>query len=220
MLLVQDPQKVGTTMKTVSMFLRASKTEAEEAGESTEGMANSVSELRKELLRLTNNDLDIQLDENTYKSTYQIMKELSEIWGNLTDVTQANILEQIGGKRNANVVTGLLSNFTTAEEVLKTVADSAGSALEENEKYLDSIAGKTAQFKAAFESLSMTTFDTDFLKGFIDGGTKAVDLLDSIIKDVGLLPTLITAVGTAMIFKNVGELMNTPVYVQPYKICA
>lgn len=50
---VQDADVVGTTMKTVSMYLRAAKTEAEEAGESTEGMANSVSELREELLALT-----------------------------------------------------------------------------------------------------------------------------------------------------------------------
>lgn len=48
---MQDPEKVGTTMKTVSMYLRAAKTEAEEAGESTEGMAESVSKLRKEILR-------------------------------------------------------------------------------------------------------------------------------------------------------------------------
>lgn len=50
---VQNPDSVGTTLKTVSMFLRASKVEAEEAGESTEGMANSVSELREQLLALT-----------------------------------------------------------------------------------------------------------------------------------------------------------------------
>lgn len=69
---VQDADVVGTTMKTVSMYLRAAKTEAEEAGESTEGMANSVSELREELLALTNGKVDIQIDENTFKSTYQI----------------------------------------------------------------------------------------------------------------------------------------------------
>ena len=53
-----------TTMKTISMYLRAAKTEAEEAGESTEGMANSVSELRSEILALTGNRVDIQVDED------------------------------------------------------------------------------------------------------------------------------------------------------------
>ena len=96
--IVQDPMKMGTTLKTVSMYLRSSKVELEEAGESTEGMAESVSKLRKELLGLTNGKVDIQLDENTYKSTYQILKELSEVWDELTDLTRASILEKIGGK--------------------------------------------------------------------------------------------------------------------------
>ena len=122
---VQDADVVGTTMKTVSMYLRAAKTEAEEAGESTEGMANSVSELREELLALTNGKVDIQIDENTFKSTYQIMNELAGVWGELTDITQANILEQIGGKRNANVVSSMLENFNVAEDVVKTAANSA-----------------------------------------------------------------------------------------------
>lgn len=46
------------------MYLRAAKTDAEDAGESTEGMADSVSELRDELKSLTNGKVDIQIDED------------------------------------------------------------------------------------------------------------------------------------------------------------
>lgn len=191
---VQDADVVGTTMKTVSMYLRAAKTEAEEAGESTEGMANSVSELREELLALTNGKVDIQIDENTFKSTYQIMKELAGVWGELTDITQANILEQIGGKRNANVVSSMLENFNVAEDVVKTAANSAGSALKENEKYLDSINGKIAEFKATFEELSMTLIDSDFVKQVIELGTGLLDVLNvlaKVIDKVGGLNTVL-----------------------------
>ena len=61
---LQDADKTGTTLKTVSMYLRATKTELEEAGESTEGMAESTSELRQELLALTHGKVDIQVDED------------------------------------------------------------------------------------------------------------------------------------------------------------
>lgn len=179
---VQDADVVGTTMKTISMYLRAAKTEAEEAGESTEGMANSVSELREELLLLTGGKVDIQIDEDTFKSTYQIMKELAGVWGELTDITQANILEQIGGKRNANVVASLLENFSIAEDVVKSAADSSGSALKENEKYLDSINGKIAEFKATFEELSMTLIDSDFVKQVIELGTGLLNVLNALAK--------------------------------------
>lgn len=191
---VQDADVVGTTMKTVSMYLRAAKTEAEEAGESTEGMANSVSELREELLALTNGKVDIQIDENTFKSTYQIMKELADVWGELTDITQANILEQIGGKRNANVVSSMLENFNVAEDVVKTAANSAGSALKENEKYLDSINGKIAEFKATFEELSMNFIGSDFVKQVIELGTGLLNVLNvlaKVIDKVGGLNTVL-----------------------------
>ena len=191
---VQDADVVGTTMKTVSMYLRAAKTEAEEAGESTEGMANSVSELREELLALTNGKVDIQIDENTFKSTYQIMKELAGVWDELTDITQANILEQIGGKRNANVVSSMLENFNVAEDVVKTAANSAGSALKENEKYLDSINGKIAEFKATFEELSMNFIDSDFVKQVIELGAGLLNVLNvlaKVIDKVGGLNTVL-----------------------------
>lgn len=53
-----------TTLKTISMYLRAAKTDAEEAGIATDGMANSVSELRSEILALTGQKVDIQIDED------------------------------------------------------------------------------------------------------------------------------------------------------------
>ena len=200
--IVQDPEKVGTTLKTVSMYLRAAKTEAEEAGEATDGMATSVSELRKDILALTNNKVDIQIDEDTFKSTYQILKELSEVWGELTDLTQANILEMVGGKRNSNVVAALLDNFSVAEKALKTSADSAGSALKENEKVLESIQGKINIMKASFETLSNNVISSDLVKAFVDAGTGILDLLNGIAKVIdalGGLKTILLAV-TSVLF--------------------
>lgn len=85
-----------TTLKSLSMYLRAAKSDAENAGIEVDGMANSVSELRSELKSLTG--VDIMLDNKNFKSTYQIMKELSQVWSGLSDVTQANVTEMIGGK--------------------------------------------------------------------------------------------------------------------------
>lgn len=185
--IVQNPESVGTTLKTVSMFLRAAKTEAEDAGESTDGMANSVSELREEILDLTGQRVDIQIDDNTFKSTYQILKELSEVWGSLTDISQANILELIGGKRNSNVVSALMENFKIAEDALATSLDAAGSAIAENEKYLDSIEGKISQFKASWQALSATIVNGDLVKGFVDIGRGIIDAINWVIESVGSL---------------------------------
>ena len=204
--IVQDPEKVGTTLKTVSMYLRAAKTDAEEAGESTDGMANSISELREELLALTGNKVDIQLDENTFKSTYQILKELSVVWHELTDISQANILEMVGGKRNSNVASALLENFSVAEEAITTSANSAGSALAENEKVLESIQGKLNIMKATFETLSQNFIGSDIVKFVVDMGTGLMELINGILKVVdalgGLKTILITVGATLLITKG------------------
>lgn len=194
---VQNPEVVGTTLKTISMYLRAAKTDAEEAGESTDGMAGSVSELRKEILALTGNKVDIQIDEDSFKAPYQILKDLSEVWGELSDISQANILEMVGGKRNANVVAALLENFSIAEKSLGTSIESAGSALEENEKVLESIQGRINIMKASFEALANTLIDGDLLKGLVFIGTKFLDFLNwitTLIDKIGGLKTVLISV--------------------------
>ena len=50
--------------------------------------------------------------------------------------------------------------------------------VERNEKYLDSINGKTCEFKATFEELSMTLIDSDFVKQVIELGTGLFDVLN------------------------------------------
>lgn len=201
---IQDPQKVGTALKTVSMYLRAAKTEAEDAGESTDGMADSVSELREELLSLTGNRVDIMVDDNTFKSTFQIMKELSQVWDDLSDVSRANILEMIGGKRNSNVVTALLGNFDQAEKALATSLNSAGSALKENEKYLESIQGKLNQLSAAWQTLSNNLLDSGVVKLVVDGLRLILDLMNKLDETTGGLASWILLFGTAgVIIKSV-----------------
>lgn len=197
---VQDPEKVGTALKTISMYLRAAKTEAEEAGESTEGMANSVSELRKELLTLTGGKVDIMLDDKTFKSTYEIMKDLSKVWSDIADVDQANILELIGGKRNANAVTSLLTNFQDAENALQTAATAAGSALAENEKYLDSIAGKLSVFQSKFETFSNDLIGSTSVKIIVDLGSALLTVLDVLQRIHVLLPLI--GISTAIVAAN------------------
>lgn len=187
---LQNPEVVGTTLKTMSMYLRAAKTEAEEAGESTEGMANSVSELRDEILKLTNNKVDIMIDDENFKDPYQIMKELSEVWDDIADVDRANILELTGGKRNATAITSLLTNFADAENALSTAMNAAGSATAENEKYMDSISGKMEIVSSKFETLSNSLINNELVKGIVDIGGALLDVLNFLEEYAGLLPII------------------------------
>lgn len=203
---VQDPDQVGTAFKTISMRIRGAKTELEEAGLETEGMVESTAKLREEIMALSG--VDIMLDENTFKSTYDIMDELSAKWQDLTDIQQASITELIAGKRQGNIVSSLMENFDIAREALKDSESSAGSAMAEHEKWMESLEAKVKQFTAAWEELSQAFMDDSFLKSLVDTGTGVLSTLTKIIDKFGTLPTLLTVVAGAMSFKNVGELIN------------
>lgn len=200
---VQDPDQVGTAFKTISMRIRGAKTELEEAGLETEGMAESTAKLREEIMALSG--VDIMLDENTFKSTYDIMDELSTKWQDLTDIQQASITELIAGKRQGNIVSSLMENFDIAREALKDSENSAGSAMAEHEKWMESLEAKVKQFTAAWEELSQAFMDDSFLKGLVDAGTTVLGVLTKIVDTFGTLPTLITAMAVAMSFKNIGR---------------
>ena len=211
---LQNSATTGTVLKTLSMYLRATKTELEENGEDAEYCASSMSELRDSILALTKGKVDIQLDEDTYKDVYDIMQEISGVYDQLTDKEQASLLNLLGGKRNANAVQALIQQFQIAEDTLNQTKQAAGSAMKENDTYMSSIQGKLNQLSSAFQNLSINLLDSDIVKFFVDLATSVTDFTNGLIKANKLVPTLIAAVSTygTLSKKDWGEV-NMPAYI-------
>ena len=186
----------------MSLRIRSTKTELEQMGEDAEGAAENVSKLREQMLALTG--VDIQLDENTYKSTYQILLEISKVWGQLDDMAQASVLEQLFGKRQANIGSAILENGELLEKVYKSASNSAGSAMREQEEYAKSIQYSIDSLKAAYQGLAQDIMSNDFLKGLVDTGADLIDILDKIIDKFGLIPPLVASIGAVGSINGVG----------------
>ena len=159
-------------------------------GEDTDGMVESTAKLRTEIKALTG--VDIMESENQFKSTYDILDELSTKWKDLTDIQQASVTELIAGKRQGNIISALMTNFDTARETVEiAMNDAEGSATRELENYQRGVEYSIGQFKAAFQELSTAVVNSDFLKGLIDAGTKAVETLTKLVSVFGNLRTAI-----------------------------
>jgi TP901 family phage tail tape measure protein len=178
--IVQNPNTVGTALKTLSLRIRGVKTELEEAGLETEGMAETTSQLQAKILALTDGKVDIMADANNFKSTTQILREMSGEWENLTDVEQAAALDLLGGKRQANTLSAIISNFDIVEDAIMASENSAGSALEENAKVLDSIQGRINLFNNSVEVMWNNFLDDEVIKFIVDAGTALVKFIDKI----------------------------------------
>lgn len=175
----------------MSARLRSSTTELEELGEET---TLTTSKLRALVQALTG--VDIQKDENTFKSIYDILLEIGQEWENLTDIEQASLSEALFGKRNAQVGFAILNNVERLQEIYSLAEDSAGSAMEEQEKYLQGVQYQIDVFQASVENLANTFMSSDFLKGAISTATNFINLLDTIIDKIGSIPAIIGSVAT------------------------
>lgn len=189
--------------------LRASKTDAEAFGVSVDDMASSVSELRSELKSLTGVDIMKDAAGTEFKSTYQILKEISAVWDKLTDVSKANVTEMLGGKRNSNAVLSVIEQFSIAEKSMEDAANSSNSAMTEQERMMDSIEGRLKQLNASFEKFSNDVMSSDLIKFFVTLATKTVDAADGMVNLAGSIPAITAAIsGVLSVMQMSGKLKN------------
>lgn len=198
--IVQNSENTGNSLKVLSLRLRGAKAELEDMQEDTDGLCDSTSKLREQIKSLTG--VDIMIDDNTFKSTTDIIKELGAVWDKLSDSSQAATLELIAGKSRANNVAALLKNYQRIDEVMESLGDAEGSAMRENEAIVDSIDGRIKKLSASMEDFWQKAINTDFVKNIVSSLDTILNLLTKIINQFGLLPTIIGVGGAGTgIFK-------------------
>lgn len=189
--IIQDADVVGTALKTVAMRLRGTDTKTmEEEGLETDGAVTSKSKLQSKVKSLSG--VDILTDTGAYKSTYQILSEIADVWKDINDMDQAALLELLAGKRAGSVMSAILQNPKTLKDAFESANNAAGSALAENEKYLDSIQGRIDLFNNAVQTMWNNALDSDVVKFFVDVGTALVKFVDKL----GLIPSILLAIGS------------------------
>ena len=202
----QNAEQAGTTLNVVSLRLRGMKGKLEEIGEEVDENVESISKMQTHILNLTNGKVNIFKDNGDFKSTYQIFKEISAIYDNLTDTSRADLLETVAGKQRSNAVAALISNWSNVEKAVDAASNAEGTAAAENEKYLNSMQGRINSMKASAQDLSNSFLSSDLLKNLISTASSLLNILDSIVNTIGVFPTLITGIGTALsVGKNFGR---------------
>ena len=134
------------------------------------------------------------------------MLGLAQIWDEIQqadfktgDNRQNLLLESIAGKNRASIAASILQNPETLQSVYEdSSTKAAGSAMEENQKYLDSISGHLAKLQNAWQELWANAANRDVINMFIDLGTTILNL----INDVGGLQFAFAALFSGTIVKG------------------
>lgn len=91
-----------------------------------------------------------------------------------------------------------MTNFDSAVGATEAALNSEGSAMEENNKRMDSLNGKLTQLKSAWQELARDTVNSNFVKNILSAITAIIKLTDKL---GGLVPILTTVAGFFLVSK-------------------
>lgn len=97
--ITRDAESVGTAYKTLSMRLRGYDETTEEYSNDVEVLSGKIADLTKTASTPGGISLFTDSSKTTYKSTIQLLREISAIYDDLSDKTQAELLEVLAGRR-------------------------------------------------------------------------------------------------------------------------
>ena len=184
-------------LRTIFMNIRQIKGETED-GELIDGesIANAAKALREFA------GIDTMANGELRKGS-EILAELAGKWDTLSDVQKSAIAQNVAGVRQANILFALMDNWGTYEKMMAEYANAAGSAMQENERYLEGWQAKTDKLNAAWTKFVANTVSSDFIKGLLDISTKFLNVSGSIGTVTAAMGGLVVAFKSAKIVDTV-----------------
>lgn len=214
--ITQDAEKMGNALRTISMRIRGYDEETEELSEEYENLTGVIADLTKTADQPGGVSLFTDATKQTYKSTYEILKDIAGVWNDLTDKNQAQLLEKLFGKTRANQGAAILQNFQAAEEAMKKMEDAAGSADREMSIIEDSLEYKINALKETWVGIIQNLVDRGVVGDIVDALTTISEAIDKITDSgLGLMPIIGAITGGVLTKKGHGRgkilpLMNMP----------
>lgn len=204
--ITRDASQVGNALKTISMRIRGYDEETETFSDDLKTITGDIADLTKVA---SNNNQGISLfeadDPNTYRAPYEILKDIADIYDEISDKNQAKLLEKLFGKQRAQVGAAIISNFKQAEKAMDAMAGSAGSASKELARAQDSIVFKLNALKETWVGVAQNLYDTRTIKNVVDLLTDMSGVVQTITKSLGTLGTVSAGVLGVQFIRSVGR---------------
>lgn len=196
--------EIARGLRTVLMNIRQIKGETED-GELIDGESIAKASLAlKEFAGINT------MENGELRKASDILGDLAAKWEDLDSVQQSAIAEALAGKRQANILTALMGNWDMYEKQMEEYATAAGTALKENEIYMDSWAAKSEQLKSKWTEFVSGFVNTDLIKGSLDGIVGVIEFLDSGLGHAAIEAGAfaLAAAGIAKAFKGIGAAIK------------
>ncbi|WP_431785778.1 phage tail tape measure protein [Paenibacillus lactis] len=131
------------------------------------------------------------------RTATELLEELASKWNSLSSEQQQNTAVGLAGRFQLTRFLALMQNYNIALNATETSLNSQGSAMTENERYMQSLEAKIQKMKTAWETLSVAFGNAVISDAIINLTTLLASLANGfawVVDQVGLLPILFGAV--------------------------
>lgn len=218
---IQDADSVSAGLRTISLRLvgtEEAEKELSAMNEEVDAFVKATNSKKQQIIKdytavASNNyqGFDILDSNGNYKNTYEILLGIAKVYKEIQEQDKklgtnhaTALIEELAGKNRSNIASAILQDPTQLEAVKKSSEEAMGSAEKELNSYLDSIDGKMAQLENRAQEFWFKIIDSETIKNGIDLLSTLLKSTTNFVDKVGLLPTILTGIGAALSFKNVG----------------
>ena len=173
------------------------------------GLSTIAARIVKNQDALAEYGITVENVDGSLKSTFNVLSELKPKWDSMTDAQRTALGDTIAGQNQYKVLASVMQNFGHAADATKTALESAGSAAQENSKYMESLEAKQQALKAEFEDFANRVLSKDLVGGFINAGTAMLNFANNdvgaAITRIGVLSTGVTGL-VGIVGQTVGKI--------------
>ena len=202
--IVNDAGKMGNGLRSIALRVRGYDEETEQLSDDLVNISGEVVDLTKTAKNAQGVSLFTDATQTHYKSIYQYLHDISDIYDDLSEKAKQQLFEKLFGKNRANIGAAIIQNMQAADKAMNTMANSAGSADREIGVASQAISYHFNSLKAVWQGIAHDVFNEKTLIGVVDVLEDISEVISSIIKTIGAAPSISGLVGALMSFGNKG----------------
>lgn len=138
------------------------------------------------------------------RSFIDIMDDLADKWGDLTDSQRGAIGDALGGARQISTIMASINVTNRRQELTKIAEESAGAAQVAQDTWSNSLEAKLKELSNAGAMFWQTFIDSESYHTFLESMTSLVNILTTVVDFFGSVPFVITTALTSFGLFNKG----------------
>lgn len=194
--------EVGTAIK--SIFVNLQNTQSDKIVKTFDSVGISMTKIENGAERL--------------KTPIELIKELAKVYNSLDEGSplRANIVNNLAGKYQANVFSGILSGIDDYEKMMKLYSEGTGSAMIEAQKSASNLEAALNRINNTITDIVDNVLGSQLLTDSANGLNDILGLVNHLTDKLGTLGT-ISVIGAGVIGANKKSAFNMSNIISQYK---